>query len=669
MNKLIQLLSLFLLTGLSAQSQKYELGEVTIAELQEKTFATDPTAPAVILFSKGESSMAYSDRDGFNLVTQVEMKIKIYTKEGYDWANKIVAFYNSETDRENVAFKKAITYNLVNGEIKKTKLKSEGEFTEQTNKYWKQKKIMMPDVKEGSIVEFQYTILSPFIHVLPDWKFQETIPVKHSEFTTRIPEYYIFNPNFRGFYAPKVSKSFANKSIITTSKERTGVYVSKTTFSTDKTNYMENTITYSLDNLPAMKSERYVNNINNYSAGIEHELSVVKYPDQPVKTYSTNWEDVTNTIYKYDGFGPELKKTGYFEDDIQALLSGLNTPAEKIAAIFSYVKSRMNWNQNFGYTCDDGVKKAYTNKVGNAAEINLMLTAMLRYAKLDANPVLVSTRSNKIALFANRTAFNYVIASVELDNKTVLLDATSKSAMPNILPARAINWMGRIIRNNGTSAAVDLTPQTISREQVNLMVQLDGLGKATGTARDIYSDYNAYNFRENYSGLSEESYLEKLEGNYKGIEIANHKVTNVKELSKPVMEEYSFTHNSIADVIGDKMYITPLLFLTPSENPFIQEKREYPIDFVFPHQDKYMVTLTLPDGYVVESMPQSLSLSMEENIGSFKYMLANNGKQIQASISLDLNYANVSADYYETLKGFFQKVIEKQNEKIVLKKQ
>jgi hypothetical protein len=117
------------------------------------------------------------------------------------------------------------------------------------------------------------------------------------------------------------------------------------------------------------------------------------------------------------------------------------------------------------------------------------------------------------------------------------------------------------------------------------------------------------------------------------------------------------------------MYITPLLFLTPSENPFIQEKREYPIDFVFPHQDKYMVTLTLPDGYVVESMPQSLSLSMEENIGSFKYMLANNGKQIQASISLDLNYANVSADYYETLKGFFQKVIEKQNEKIVLKKQ
>jgi hypothetical protein len=63
--------------------------------------------------------------------------------------------------------------------------------------------------------------------------------------------------------------------------------------------------------------------------------------------------------------------------------------------------------------CNEGVKKAYKDKTGNVAEINLMLTAMLRYAGLNANPVLVSTRSNGIAIFPNRTAFNYVIAAVE----------------------------------------------------------------------------------------------------------------------------------------------------------------------------------------------------------------------------------------------------------------
>lgn len=55
------------------------------------------------------------------------------------------------------------------------------------------------------------------------------------------------------------------------------------------------------------------------------------------------------------------------------------------------------------------MRKAYKDKTGNIADINLMLTAMLRSAGLTANPVLVSTRSNGIALFPNRNAFNYVI--------------------------------------------------------------------------------------------------------------------------------------------------------------------------------------------------------------------------------------------------------------------
>jgi hypothetical protein len=62
-----------------------------------------------------------------------------------------------------------------------------------------------------------------------------------------------------------------------------------------------------------------------------------------------------------------------------------------------YVKANVIWN-NYGYSCD-GVKTAYKKiKLGNVAS-NLMLTAMLRYAGLTANPVLVSTRSNGIALF------------------------------------------------------------------------------------------------------------------------------------------------------------------------------------------------------------------------------------------------------------------------------
>jgi len=666
--KLMKFIALLLLTGFSAEAQKYELGEVTVAELEEKTHTLEPSAGAAIIYSKGTTRLDYSDNSGFDVITEVEMKIKIYSKDGYAWANKIIQYYSADTERESVSISKAATYNLVGGTVKKTKLKSDGEFTETVNKYWKQKKIMMPDVKEGSIIEYSYTIRSPFISTLPEWRFQESIPVNYSEFTTRIPEYFTYKPIFRGFYAPKTTKIVGRGSLNSTSKERSGNRVVTTTFNNTTTNYREDVMVYVLEKLSSMKDEKYVDNIDNYTASIEHELSMTMYPNSIAKTYSNNWEDVAKTIYEYDNFGPELKKTGYFENDITALLAGLTTPAEKAATIFSYVKNRMNWNKFTGYGCDAGVKKAYTDKVGNAAEINLMLTAMLRFAGLNANPVLVSTRGNKIALFPARTAFNYVIASVEIDGKNLLLDATTKWSQPNILPIRAVNWHGRLIRKDGTSTDVTLTPQGISKEIINMIVTLDKDGTASGKARDQYYDYNAYMFRENYTGLSQESYLEKLEKGYKGIEISEYKVSNDKDPAKPVIEDYNFKHSSVADIIGDKMYLNPMLFLSQAENPFKQEKREYPVDFIFPHQDKYTIGITLPAGYVVESVPQSLNIAMEDNLGSFKYNLVANGNAVQVAVTIDINAATVGADYYATLKNFYQKVIEKQNEKIVLKK-
>jgi hypothetical protein len=71
-----------------------------------------------------------------------------------------------------------------------------------------------------------------------------------------------------------------------------------------------------VENLPAMKEELFVN-IDNYTASVSHELSMTKFPNQPFKSYSTDWNAVVKTIYDYDDFGPELNKSGYFEDDLK----------------------------------------------------------------------------------------------------------------------------------------------------------------------------------------------------------------------------------------------------------------------------------------------------------------------------------------------------------------
>lgn len=664
-------LSILLLFISKVTGQEFKLGKVSIAELQQKVHPKDSSAAAAILYKKGKTRLEYDVNNGFLTVTEVETRIKIYKKEGYDWANQNVLYYNESDFKEKVSFSDAVTYNLVDGKIEKTKLKSDGVFDEVVNKYRARKKITMPNIKEGSVIEFSYIIRTPSDRVIREWDFQTSIPVNYSEFKTYIPEYYVFNSRQKGYVFPKITTAKESKTIVFQNKERTGgggFSAVKTDYSVQNVNYTETQTTYVAVDFPAMKDEAFVNNIDNYTSSIQHELSMTKFPQAETKLYSVDWDAVVKTIYKYDDFGSELNKSGYFEEDLKKKLEGKNTSEEKILVVFNHVKESVKWNDYFGYNCDSGVKKAYKEKTGNIADINLMLTAMLRYAGLTANPVLVSTRSNGISIFPNRTAFNYVIAAVETPNGNVLLDASDKFSTPNVLPFRALNWYGRLIRKDGSSEEVDLMPKKSSNDVVFMNYSIDAEGKITGKTRRQCTDYNAMITRDNVSGLKEDEYLEKLENKNNKIEISDYSRTNEKDLLLPIIESYSFTGNNLCEVIGGKIYISPMLFFTNEKNPFKQDVREYPVDFGFPFTDKYNITLQIPEGFTAEVLPAPVVMNMEDNLGSFKFNIAPAGNGLQINIQHQINEAIVSTEKYEMLKEYYKNMIAKQTEKIVLKR-
>ena len=162
--------------------------------------------------------------------------------------------------------------------------------------------------------------------------------------------------------------------------------------------------------------------------------------------------------------------------------------------------------------------------------------------------------------------------------------------------------------------------------------------------------------------------MEKLEKKYPGIEIGDYEVLNKTDLSKPVVENYTFTHNNAIEVIGDKMYFSPVFFLAETKNIFTQEKREYPVDFIFPNQDKYNISFTIPEGYAIETIPQSKSVAMIDGICNFTYLISNTENKFQIVYTLDINEAIISPEYYDVLKNFFKEIVDKHSEKIVLKK-
>ena len=653
----------------NSNAQEFKLGKVSVAELEEKQHPKDPSAVAAILFSKGEVKFEYTQSDGFTMFTDVKTRIKIYKKEGYDWATQNIRYYLVGNSKEIISVSDAVTYNLDNGKIEKTKLKTEGEFDENINRYWGQKKITMPNIQEGSVIEFQYTIKTKSIGSLREWNFQSSIPINHSEYITYIPEYFVFNTNKKGFIFPLVTVKEINKIANYNYREKNvpgGTVIHSV--SDETLQYVETQTTYLAENLPAMKDEAYVNNIENYTASISHELSMTKFNNRPTKIYSTDWESVTKTIYEFEDFGLELNKIGYFEEDLKTLISGEKTRNETIGAIFSYVKSNIKWNGRYNFFCNDGVKTAYKNKTGNVAEINLMLTAMLRFAGFNANPVLVSTRSNGIALFPSLNAFNYVISAVETPEGLILMDATEIFSTPNVLPLRDLNWFGRLIRKDGTSTQISLTPTVLSKETSTMSVVLNTDGTIDGKIRRQYTNHEALQYRKNNLSTKQEAYLEKLENDNNDIEIGEYVRANELDLSKPVIETFSFKSNKDVEIINDKIYLSPKLFLADKENPFKQEIREYPVDFGYPFESKIYINIDIPQGYKVEFLPKAANLLTGDNIGAFSYVVENADNKIKMIITTTINTAIVPADFYDVLKEFYQAMINKQNEKIVLKK-
>ncbi|MGE5944657.1 MAG: DUF3857 domain-containing protein [Flavobacteriales bacterium] len=663
-------LLLALCFSITTIAQNYDFGKISKEELEEKFNPLDSSANAAYLYKNRRTYIKYDQNTGFQVTTDIHERLKIYNQEGFIYATKQIDLYKSASEEEKVLSLKANTYNLHDEKIEETKLGKDGIFKTELSKYYDETRFTMPNIKEGCVIEYKYTIVSPFYWNVDDFVFQHAIPVKKVEASFETPEYFNFKLNTKGYLmvTPKVENK--NDKITFTNKERygSGIGGTKTSYSTSNLDLMKTITSYNLSDVPALKDEPFVNNIANYRSAIQYELSFTKFPQSPIKYYSTSWEDVVKTIYESSSFGDELNKTGYFEDDINALISSVSDPMAKASLIFNFIKTKIKWNNYIGKYTDAGVRKAYKDQVGNVAEINLMLTAMLRYAGLNANPVLVSTRQNGIPLFPTLDGYNYVVSAIESEEGVILLDASSKYSMPNILPSRVLNWEGRIIRKNKSSSTISLYPNQLSKNTITMMANLDRNGNIEGNYRGIKTNHDAMSYRESYLETDKSLFLENLENKYKGMEISDYEVKNDYDLSEPITETYKFSLESQADVIGDKLYFSPLFFLKTNENPFKLEKREFPVDFGSPSEIAYRILINLPEGYKIESMPHPAVVIMPDNLAEFKYNVSGNEKSIQVVISSKMNAPIISPMYYDSLKEYFNKFIEKEAEQIILTK-
>lgn len=665
----------FISISINAQTNDIKFGKVSMEEVAQKEHNLDKEADAAILFKKERLVYDYNPSKGFNYSRKVHYRIKVYKKSGLSWSTITVPLYNNGALSQKIYGVEGLTFNVQGNEIVKDKLKKDGVFTQNVNKYEDKVSITMPNVKEGSIIDIEYEIASDFVGSIAPFVVQYGIPVNLVDIKVEIPEYFNYKKNVRGFYPVQIGEVTEKKRLnfqyrtekIVNSFGNNGA-VANSAVERGKLEYFETDYIIISDNIPAFKEEQYTDNIENYRSAIVFELESTKFPSEGYRMYSQTWGDVANVIYKYDDFGGELSKNKVFRKDIDVLISKYADKAELAASIYNFVKEKIVWDGYYGYGCENGFEKTIEEQKGNVADINLMLTAMLRYAGFKANPVLVSTKNHGVPLFPTTSGFNYVISAIENGGDYILLDATNNMLAVNELPNRAINWYGRLVREDGSSVSIDLSPKKLSSKTIFMNVQLKEDGLVNGNMRTSLTDNLAYDYRDVNSRKSIEEIKDEKSELLTYTEILNLEVKNLNVPGLPMVETISFENENGLERIGEKIYVDPMLFLAIKENPFKMEKREYPIDFIFPRAEKINISLNIPEGYKVEYLPENLAIGLPEGKGIYNFTMKENGNNIQLVSSYEIKNAMFSPNYYTAIKEFYNQIVQKQTEKVVLTK-
>jgi len=666
MNKKIFLLACSLLIAISSSAQDkavvksktFKYGKIDPSEFETKVNGTDSAASAVALFDVGRGFFEFSAKTGnFMYVFERHTRYKIINKGGYDYGNMELQFYRQNGAESKIDNMEAATYNMEGGKIVVSKLNKDAKFSEKQDKNYTLKKFALPNVKEGSIVEYKYKTTSDFIYTLGPWYFQRSIPTLYSEFTVTIPEYYKYKPSAGGFIFLNPKQETINETFLLGGESLAA---------------QSSRMHYLAENIPGLKRENYVTTMDDYISKIGFELSSITVPGQVYKDFNTSWPKIVKGLKDDENFGAFLNKRSYCKTILKDIVKGETKPDTVVTMIFNYVKNNIKWNDEYRkYTSETNPKTIFEKKTGSSADINLCLLALLTEANITASPVLLSTRENGAHPgFPMITDFNNVIVQAEVGDKVFFLDATDKDHSPELIAYQNLNHQGLKVNLKDENAEwISLEEKRLSKRNINLMLVLDNENKLSGKLYLSSTHYEALNRRDRYrSATNETDFLKDYKSGKPGLGVKNYKIEQLDNLAEPLVETMDVMLEDNIEEAGNLAYFTPLLFERTKENPFKLEERNFPVDFGFPTEENYRITIDFPKEYKLDKAPKNEKVTLPDDAAAFTFMFAAEEGKLMITSKISIKKAFFTSEEYHQLKELFKNIVRKQAEQIVLKK-
>ena len=454
----------FCLSAAAKDAVNTKFGKPTKEELTMTTYAPEPDAEAVVLCRL--TDVEYSvQTDGYLVDYHEKIRIKVLKPEGVKYANITIPYYILQQSvegvnnslialrpqhielkgtvsadetvsgsiaenivnsyiHESIEDVKATAYNMEGGKTRKSKFKGEVIQEQVDGEIW-QAQFTVPDVRQGTVIEYEYTRHSELFYRLHDWQAQQEIPVAYARLTVTIPRHLLFNLEQHG-----------SQQLVGKQESTSMIYKLVSDPLAAPTNVMAYRYIFTGQNLKGAPSDPNIC-LADYYTGVTAELSSLGLRSTAPANYADTWEHVDQVLMEDDNLGKMIEDHSPLREQLQTEnIQTIANEQERAAAVCRLVFSHVKWNGQYAMWARD-TQETLQQGEGNSADVNMLLMQTLHDAGLKVNPVVLRQRDLG-ALPVNFPTIskltNYVVGIKTRNAGTVYVDASSPEGQLNTLP-------------------------------------------------------------------------------------------------------------------------------------------------------------------------------------------------------------------------------------------
>jgi len=613
-------------------------------ELKMTSEPLAPGAPAIYLYRQVDRNDSNRAANEYNYV-----RIKVLTEEGRSNANVEIPF---EKGRTSVSGIRARTIrpdgSVVNFDGKvfeNTIVKSK------TLKYLA-KTFTMPEAGVGSIIEYHFNYDFEDNYIFSShWILSEELFTKRAVFTMK--------PYARYPWTVQWSAPAGLPKGTEPAKEGPDHVIRMTT-----------------QNVPAFQVEDHMPPPNELKFRVDF-IYHDEIPEQDVDKYWKKFgKKQSERVESFVG------KRKAMEQAVAQIISANDSPEEKLRKIYARTQKIRNLSYEISRSEQEvkrdkqkeikDVEELWSEGYGSGWDITWLFLGLARAAGFEAYPGLVSNRHEYFFIKErmNSRELNANVVLIKLNGKDMYFDPGAAFTPFGLLPWVETGTPGlKLDKDGGSWIQTTLPDSQVSQIERNADLKLTSEGVLEGKMKVTFTGLEALSRRiqeRNEDDTERKKFLEEQVKEYipTGTEVELSNKPDWSASEAPLAAEFDLRVPGWVASAGRRALLPVGLFGATEKHLFEHSNRVWPVYFIYPYKMIDDLTVELPLGWQVGSLPKDVDQNAKAAEYSLKLENKNGNLHIRRELRCDLMM--LPKETYPALRGFFQNVRTQDDQQVVL---